>query len=82
MPLSPIQPGRPPATSHDARVAERLAALERRVRTLEAYFSGGSTQQVPLVQSLPSPGRKGRLVMLAGDGKVYRDTGAAWTAVG
>lgn len=82
MPLTPINPARPPATDPDARTAGKIAELERRIRTLESYLQGGATQQVPVVQGLPAAGRKGRLVILNTDGKLYRDSGASWVAIG
>jgi hypothetical protein len=63
-------------------VADGLAALERRIRTLEGYLSGGTVQQVPVVLNLPTAGRKGRLVILDSDSKLYRDTGTSWFAIG
>lgn len=82
VPLTPIDPARPPSGDTSARVAVRLAALERRLRTLEGLLNGGATQQVPVVMSLPTAGRKGRLVIFDGDSKLYRDNGTSWVAVG
>ena len=83
MPLTPINPGQPPPGTIEARTAQRLAALERRLKTLEGLLSGGSSQQpAPVVGSLPTAGRLGRQVILASDGKLYRDNGASWVAIG
>jgi hypothetical protein len=61
-----------------ARVYERLADLEQRLRNMEAYLQGGTVQQIPVVTALPVAGRAGRLVMLDSDKLVYRDTGVTW----
>ena len=83
MPLPPINPKRPAAFTHDGRIASRLAALEREVRGLKNWLSGGTTQQVPVVTLASFPaGRLGRVVMNRTDGKVYRDNGSAWQLVG
>jgi hypothetical protein len=82
VPLPPLDPNRPPSGDPGSRVADRLAALERRLRTLEGMLSGGATQQIPVVDNLPPAGRLGRLVVLAGDSRVFRDTGSSWVAVG
>jgi hypothetical protein len=83
MPLSPLNPKRPPSLDPDSRASDRIAALERRLRTLEGVQSGGSTQNSsPLVTALPTAGRKGRTVILSSDGKLYRDSGSAWVAIG
>lgn len=68
----------PPATSSDARIAARLAALERDMRQITSYMTGGSTQQFPVVTALPTAGRKGRAVVLSTDSKLYIDNGASW----
>lgn len=85
MPLPPANPARAHPMTHDERIATRLAALERHVRTLEQYISGGSTQQIPVVDVLPAAGRKGRIVIYTGSGtpdRLWRDNGALWVAVG
>lgn len=68
----PIDPAIPRTGGATERVFERLAALERRIAVLEANSA------LPVVAALPAAGRAGRVVMLASDGKLYRDTGAAW----
>lgn len=75
----PLDPWIPPGTSPDARLADRLAKLEREVRDLQRFLAGGGIQ-APVVTALPTFGRKGRLVVLASDNKLYLDTGAAWVA--
>ena len=75
-------PKAPPPTNPDARVWAKLAELDRRLSTIESYFSGGSASQVPVVDGLPLAGRLGRLIILRGDSKLYRDNGSAWIAVG
>jgi hypothetical protein len=77
MPLDPAVPG---ATSPEGRLMERLAALEKKVRNMEQYHSGGTTQQFPLVTVLPTAGRKGRAVVLSSNSKLYIDNGVAWIA--
>lgn len=80
--LPAADPRRPPAQTPDARTSTRIGKLERHVRTLLGYINGGSVQQVPVVASLPTAGRKGRLVILDSDNKLYRDNGSSWVAVG
>jgi hypothetical protein len=76
----PIDPAIPPTGSPGVRQAERFAALERRVRSLEtgAAFELGN---VPVVAVLPAPGRQGRVLMLSSDSSLWKDTGAAWVLV-
>jgi hypothetical protein len=74
----PVDPYRPPSLDPGARVYERLADLEQRLRNMEAYLQGGTVQQIPVVTALPVAGRAGRLVMLDSDKLVYRDTGVTW----
>lgn len=74
----PVDPAGLPSRDPQERLLERLAALEREVRSLTALVNGGAAGQIPVVQTLPAAGRAGRLVFLASDGKVYKDTGAAW----
>jgi len=76
-----LDPYRPPGVDPNLRLYERIADLERQVRELRAYVQGGSVQQVPVVDALPTAGRKGRLVMLDSDNLLYRDTGTAWALV-
>ncbi len=78
----PVDPAIPPPVHPDARLHERIAALERIVRTLSAYLNGGSVQQAPVVSALPAAGRQGRLVILSTDSKLYRDNGSSWVAIG
>lgn len=73
-----VDPSVPPQIDATGRLLERVAALERQVRELQSYLQGGSVQQIPSVNALPAAGRKGRLVFLTTDSKVYKDTGAAW----
>ena len=77
----PVDPSQPPQLEPSARVYQRLADIEARMRAVESYLQGGATQQVPVVSALPTAGRKGRVVMLDSDNLLYRDTGAAWVAV-
>lgn len=76
----PVDPAALPSSTPDGRLAERLASLERQLRTLTSLANGGAAGQIPVVAALPASGREGRLVKLAGGG-VYVDTGAAWTAL-
>lgn len=73
----PIDPAIPPAGTPDARLADRVAQLERQLRALEQFLAGGGVQ-IPVVTALPTAGRQGRLLILASDGKIYKDSGAAW----
>lgn len=82
MPLTPLNPRRPPSGTPEGRTADRLAALERRFKTLEGSYSGGASMTIPVVTSLPTAGRKGRLVILDSDSKLWRDNGSSWVAVG
>jgi len=75
-----LDPSAPPPSGTDERQALRIASLERRIRTLEAYIAGGGSQ-LPVVSALPTAGRKGRILFNAGDGKVYADTGSSWSAL-
>lgn len=75
----PINPKFPAAQTPEARVAERLQTLERKLRNMENFLQGGATQQIPVVDITTfTPGRRGRIVIHSGDSKLYRDTGAAW----
>ena len=76
-----LDPSRPPSLDPDVRVYERLAELERQMREIRAYMQGGALQQVPVVDALPTAGRKGRVVMLATDNLLYRDDGTSWALV-
>jgi len=67
----PTDPAIPPPPTVDARLAQRLTDLERRLAAVE------QREGVLVVSSLPSPGRAGRMLMVAG--VVYADTGTAWT---
>ncbi len=78
--MTALLPQRPPAGSFEQRVAERLAAIDRTLRAIEAQVSGGTVAQFPVVTALLPAGRKGRAVVLAGDGKLYVDNGVAWIA--
>jgi hypothetical protein len=77
----PSDPAAPPHLASEARVYQRLAELESRMRNVESYLQGGSTQQVPVVTALPTAGREGRVVKVAGDNRLWVDTGTAWVAV-
>lgn len=77
-----MQPGQPPSLDGTQRIWNKIGELERFVRSVGALVNGGAVGQLPVVDSLPAAGRKGRAVILAGDGHVYRDTGAAWVDVG
>ena len=76
----PVDPAIPPAGSGEQRLQERVAQLERRLAALEQFLSGGGVQ-IPVVSALPTHGRQGRLLILASDGQIYKDTGSAWTVV-
>jgi antitoxin (DNA-binding transcriptional repressor) of toxin-antitoxin stability system len=83
MPLTPLRPGAPVPITQEGRVAARLAAIERRMRQIASQSSGGSSQNpAPLVDVLPAAGRLGRQVILSTTGKLYRDNGVAWVAIG
>lgn len=77
----PVDPAQPPSLDAGARVFQRLADLERKIGAVEQYLQGGSTQQLPVVAVLPTAGREGRVVKVAGDNRLWVDTGAAWAAV-
>lgn len=77
----PVDPAQLPPLEPGARVYQRLSDLERRLGTVESYLQGGATQQVPVVTALPTAGREGRVVKVAGDNRLWVDTGAAWVAV-
>lgn len=76
----PIDPTLPPPQNTDARLAERLAKLEREMRTLKTFLNGGAASQVPVVSSFASlpAGRKGRVAFNSSDGKLYVDNGSSW----
>jgi hypothetical protein len=73
-----VDPAIPSSNNPDIRMMERLATLEREVATLKRQLQGQAVSQFPVVTTLGTPGRKGRVVMLDSDRKLYRDTGAAW----
>jgi hypothetical protein len=84
----PVDPRIPPTGNSGVRQAERFAALERRVRSLEtgAAFELGNVPVVaarpaPGVGPLLAPGRQGRVVMLSSDSSLWKDTGSAWVLV-
>lgn len=79
-----LKPGIPDPINRDPlqKAYARIADLERRVANLERMLNGGAASQLPVYSALPTAGRQGRIVILATDGKIYRDTGAAWVAVG
>ncbi len=77
----PVNPEIPAARDPGARVAERLAAVERDLREIRSVLQGGAVAQVPVVPVLPAAGRQGRVVMLATDTNLYKDTGSAWVIV-
>lgn len=70
-----------PGSAHPAvALAERLAAIERQLRGLNA--PGSAIGQIPVVDVLPTFGREGRVVVLRSDWHVYLDTGLAWRDIG
>jgi hypothetical protein len=73
-----INPAAPPSLDPQARLMDRIATLERKMRTIEGFLSGGSVQQVPVVDVLPTAGREGRQVYLSTTNKLYLDNGASW----
>lgn len=77
----PFDPAQPPQLEPGRRVYQRLSELEGRLRSVESYLQGGATQQVPVVAALPTAGREGRVVKVAGDNRLWVDTGSAWVAV-
>lgn len=77
----PVNPAAPPPDGRDARVADRLQTLERKMRTIEQFMQGGVTSQIPVVAALPTAGRQGRILMLQSTSAIYRDTGSTWTLV-
>lgn len=78
--MSPVDPAAPPPSGLDSRVQARLEVLERKINSLESFINGGASGQFPVVSSLPTAGRKGRVVFNSSDSKVYVDTGSAWVA--
>lgn len=68
----PTDPAAPFTSDPALALAERLSQLERRLAAVE------TREGIPVVTSLPAFGRKGRLVFLTTDSKVYKDTGSAW----
>lgn len=76
----PIDPSIPDSIQPDVRTLAKISNLERRVQTLESQLQGGAVPSVPLVSALPGAGRKGRVVMLVSDFKLYADTGTAWVS--
>jgi len=76
----PVDPNIPPPTSPEDRLADRLARIERELRTLTALVNGGASSQLPVVSALPAAGREGRLVKLQAGG-VYIDTGSSWAVL-
>jgi hypothetical protein len=77
----PVDPRVPPSPDPRARPWEALSNLERLVKTLEAQLQGKATDSIPVVAVLPAVGRQGRVLMLASDSTIWRDTGTAWTLV-
>jgi hypothetical protein len=69
----------PPSANPDVRLLERISSLERTVRTLSSFMQGGTTARIPVVAALPAAGSQGRLLMLASDSSIWKDTGATWT---
>lgn len=76
----PLDPYRPPQLDPHARLLDRIAELERQMRSLLAFLQGGCVSQIPVVDALPSAGREGRLLGLSTNGKVYYDNGSSWVA--
>lgn len=74
----PHDPRLPPPDDAMSRLADRLAAVERKQRDMEQFMQGGVTAAIPVVTALPAAGRKGRLVMLASTSAVYKDNGSSW----
>jgi hypothetical protein len=74
----PADPRHPPGSTIEARLLFRVADLERQLRTLSSYFSGGSTGQFPILDAPPAAGRLGRAFVLSTDGKLYVDNGTTW----
>jgi hypothetical protein len=74
----PVDPAIPSSNNPDIRMMERLAALEREVGTLKRQLQGQAVSQIPVVTTLGTAGRIGRIVMLRSDQKLYRDTGTSW----
>lgn len=60
--------------------------LLQRVAKLEAQLARAEgTPAIPSYATLAAAGaagRSGRIIYVVADGKVYRDNGAAWSAVG
>jgi hypothetical protein len=73
-----VDPAIPSSNNPNVRMMERLATLERTVSTLQRQLQGQAVSQIPVVTTLGTAGRIGRIVMLESDQKLYRDTGAAW----
>lgn len=76
----PLDPYMPPAGTPSERLADQIADLNRRLKNIEAFLQGGAVQQFPVVDALPTPGRKGRAVVLSSDSKLYVDNGTSWIA--
>jgi len=63
------------------RLMAPIRALEQRVAALEARPSRAEEAGgVALVDALPAPGVKGRILFRTTDNTFYGDTGAAWVA--
>lgn len=75
-----VDPFIPRTPGVEANIAERLASLERTVRTLSTFLNGGASGQVPVVASFASlpAGRRGRVAFNSSDGKLYVDNGSSW----
>lgn len=60
-------------------VDPNIAALLTRVAALETQVEALNRRKaIPAVDTLGAFGNAGRIVYLTTDGKIYRDTGAAW----
>ncbi len=82
MALHHPDPHVPFSTDAIGRLHEKIGSLERRLRALETWSSGGSTQQVPAAAALPTAGRKGRVMFNTSDNKLYVDNGSSWVVIG
>jgi hypothetical protein len=82
MSMSSLNPMMPPLRTPSGQVWDRLTNLHRRLGRLEAFFSGGQSQGVPAVTSLPTAGRAGRILFRTGDNSTWMDTGGGWVQIG
>jgi hypothetical protein len=59
-----VDPAIPSSNNPNVRMMERLATLERELATLKRQLQGQAVSQIPVVTTLGTAGRIGRIVML------------------